>query len=160
MYGLFSWMAMIANIFQYPLYLLMNKYYSGGRYQSLIYSNLIMLFLCIPLIWFCYHDLKIIIQSYSDSDIMRIQNKINNETTMMMTRTAGYESLDEITKDLEDGRGIGDVKGGTYNILHEIQKEEEDEEDEEEEEEEKEEEIRDLEGLEMIPHHEEDEMGK
>jgi hypothetical protein len=119
-----------------------------------------MLFLCIPLIWFCYHDLKIIIQSYSDSDIMRIQNKINNETTMMMTRTAGYESLDEITKDLEDGRGIGDVKGGTYNILHEIQKEEEDEEDEEEEEEEKEEEIRDLEGLEMIPHHEEDEMGK
>jgi hypothetical protein len=88
--------------------------------------------------------------------IMRIQNKINNETTMTMTRTAGYESLDEITKDLEDGRGIGDVKGGTYNILHEIQKDEDDDEEEEEEEEE----IRDLEGLEMIPHHEEDEMGK
>jgi MFS transporter, LAT3 family, solute carrier family 43, member 3 len=95
-YGVLQCIGAIANVLQYPLYILVS-YFAPG-YRGLTYLNIFFLALCGLLLWFCHHDLKIILSSYSDSDIK------------MQT----YEVVED---DEEGGRKCRGVAGETDKIV-------------------------------------------
>jgi MFS transporter, LAT3 family, solute carrier family 43, member 3 len=117
MYGSFSWVAVLANVFQYPLFILVTR--SSPGYEGLTYLNIFTLCLCLPMVWLCYHDLKIILNSYTGSDILVVRDK-------------SYESLEPdeeiivIPKEIEhekkgrgggEGEASGGMSGTVFNIL-------------------------------------------
>jgi hypothetical protein len=124
MYGLLSWIGVLANVLQYPLYVLVSHLAPG--YRGLTYLNIFFLSLCVLLLWFCHHDLKIIVASFCDSDIKVKSYEAMNDDEDDARR--GVEELPRRDIEMRMTANESTCGGGTtiYNHLHLLEMEEDD----------------------------------
>jgi hypothetical protein len=105
----------------------------------LTYLNIFFLALCGLLLWFCHHDLKIILSSYSDSDIKmqtyEVMSPGGDEEDGGRRDAVGTEWRMESHPQTIEMRGTvnecGHGKDTVYNHLHLLEMEEVNEEEDE-----------------------------
>lgn len=104
MYGAFSWVSTLANVFQYPLFILVSRTAPG--YMGLTYLNIFFLSLCVPLLWLCHHDLKLILNSYYDGDIIEATIIDGNEKVTIEVNEGVGEKREVMGGIIELNEGI------------------------------------------------------